>query len=255
MSAEPQPNHLVKGLMILGERWITRPWKWIRAGDGWLDKLIRFVMAGGPAYLVWRILSSSWTLLGAAVLVVVILALRAATKVVKGEPVKAKEPPGEPPAADPGAGLPEVPAEQFLGLLADVLGVAKGVHLRTLAAALTTRYGGAWEIADVRRLCEASQVPVTPTVRAPGGNPTVGVYRADLPLLPQALPEGAAVGPGLPAPPGTTSPATPPTTAAPTTPATPTDRRVGDLRIVAVDDPDNPARTHVTVTSKPRKRV
>ncbi len=253
--SEKKPNHLVKGLMILGERWVERPWKWIWAGENWLVIILRAAAVGVPVYVGWGIVSSSWKLLGIAILVVIVKALRVATKAVKGGAVKPPRVAEEAPGEDPETGLPEVSTEQFLGLLQDVLGVAKGVHLRTLAAALTTRYGGAWEIADVRRLCEAAEVPVTPTVRAPGGNPTVGVYRVDLPLLPQPLPEGVVVDPGLPGRPATTSSTTAPTTGSSTTPATPTVTQHGGLRIVAQDDPDNPARTHVTVISKPRKRA
>lgn len=240
-------SHLVKGLLILGERWTSGPRKWAGEGSGIVDKAVRVAMLAGVGLVAFRVLTLSWPVLGITVLIVVILALRAATKAGKAEPAPAE--------AVSATGLPEVSGDAFLALLHEVLGAATGVHLRTLAAALTHRVGGAWEVADVRALCEAVGQPTRPTVRAPGGGPTVGVHRDDLLPLPRVLPEGAVVDPGLPLRPATTSSTTAPTTTGPTTPATPTTRRVGDLRIVAVDDPDNPARTHVTVISNTRKRL
>jgi len=247
-------RHLVKGLRILGERWFERPRRWILAGKDGMDKTIRAALIGATGYGLWRLVSSSWKVLAVAVAIVCLMALRAATKAVKDSPVKTVEAPGEEPQAPLDDGLPEVSPSQFLALLYDVLGAAKGVHLRTLSAALTIRYGGAWEIADVRRLCEAAEVAVTPTVRAPGGKPTVGVYRADLPPLPRPLPEGAVVGGESGVRPATTFSTTPPTTAAPTTATTPTETRHGGLRVIATDDPDNPARTHVRVIDTARNR-
>ncbi|BBB01093.1 hypothetical protein RVR_8346 [Actinacidiphila reveromycinica] len=248
-------RHLAAGLRLLGERWFDRPRRWILAGENPLDTAIRAVMIGVPGYVLWGVVSSSWKTLIATVVIVCLIALRAATKAAKSPPKKAPTTPVEGAPEETRDGLPEVSPSEFLGLLYDVLGVAKGVHLRTLAAALTTRHGGAWEIADVRRLCEAAEVAVTPTVRAPGGKPTVGVYRADLPPLPQPLSEGAVVDSESRPRPATTSPTTTPTTGAPTTRTTPTVTEHGGLRIVAQGDPDNPARTHVTVLDPRRKRT
>lgn len=239
-------SHLVAGLRLLGERWTAGPRKWIAAGENWLDTGVRYGMVGGAGYLTWRIVSSSWKLLGATVLVVCVLALRAATKAVKGEVRKPSEKPSEV-SDDPRDGaLPEVPPAALATLIRDVMGTLNGAHLATLATALTIRFGGAWEIPDVRALCEAHAVPVRAGVRGLGSRVSPGVHRKDLPPLPQPLPKGAVVAEKtvvIAGRPGTTTT----TTAPPTTPATPTDRRVGDMRIIATDDPHNPARTHVKV--------
>lgn len=251
MSAEPQPNHLVKGLMILGERWITRPWKWIRAGENWFVVILRAVGVGAPAYIGWRIVSSSWKLLGVAVLVVIVKALRAATKAVKGEPAKAKEPAGEPLS---GVRL-EMSEEHFQACIWNVLDGAPAVHLATLAARFPSLTGATWTGDDIRALCKTHGIPIRPKVRDLGGDRvSSGIHRDDLEPLPQPLPEGApevavddyAAGQG-----GNTTPLP----ASNDTTPTRTNRRVGDLRIVAVDDPDNPARTHVRVVDPTRKRA
>jgi hypothetical protein len=249
-------GHLAKGLRLLGERWFDRPRRWILTGESLFDKAVRAVMICVPGYVLWRLLSSSWKVLCAAVLVVIVLALRAATKAAKGakgEPAKAAKAPDDTPPTATVDGLPAVDPGAFLGLVRDVLGVASGVHLRTLAAALTARVGGAWDVADVRALCEAYGVPVRPTVRAPGGGPTVGVHRADLtPLLgPSRAPSVGADVADYTAGQNTT---TTPTTSVPTTPTTPTVTEHGGLRIVAQDDPGNPARTHVTVIDPARRK-
>lgn len=257
MTTESQ-NHLLKGLRLLSDRLVEGPVKWIRAGENWLDKLIRFVMVGGPGYLAWRVLTSSWVLLGLAALIVVVLALRAATKAANGEPAKQPAPPpgpspGEPekPAVD---GLPHVPREQFLNLVHNALGAAKGVHLRTLTVPLTKHYGGAWEAADVRALCDAYGVPTRPTVRAPGGGPTVGIHRADFEALPRPLPEGVPVADVADYTAGqraTTSATTPD----PTTSTTVTDRQFGDWLVVTADDPVRPERASTKLIDRTRKRA
>lgn len=247
-------RHLVRGLIILGERWTANPKKWAGAGENWLDTGVRWLILAVVGFGAFRLVSLSWPVLGVAVLVVAVLALRAATKAANGVPEKAKSAPAAEPQEAAVDGLPEVSPQEFLELLYDTLGTARGVHLRTLAAALIHRVGGAWEVADVRRLCEASGVAVTPTVRAPGGKPTVGVYRADVPPLPAPSPEAPpvpVVGVVVAGQPGTTSPTTP----ASTTPTTPTRTRVGDQLIVSTDDPDNPARTHVQVIDITRKKT
>jgi hypothetical protein len=242
-------QHLLAGLEILRARWVSRPVGWVKKGATDGARIGRGVALAAAAWAVVRVVVSSWKVLVVVVLVVVVLALRAATKAAKGElpgPAGATAPP-------PAGGLPDVSADQFMGLLRDVLGVAAGVHLRTLATALSARTGVVWEVADVRRLCAAHRVPVRPTVRAPGGGPTVGVHRDDLPLLPgpspapAPAPAGGVVAAGQA---GTTAATTP----AATTPATPTSTVHGGLRIVAVDDPDNPARTHVRVIDGARRK-
>lgn len=231
-------RHLTTGLRLLGERWWPR--KWLAAGENWLDTGLRWAMVVGGGWALWRLVSASWKALGVVVLVVVVKALRAATKAAKAPPRKAA------------AGPEPVSPEAFLTLLWRTLGDAKGVHLRTLAAALAVEYGGGWEVADVRALCEAAGVTVTPTVRAPGGGPTVGVYRADVPPLPRPFPEERTPPSGGVVVAGQTA-TTAATTVAPTTPTTPTVTTHGGVRVVVADDPDNPARAHVKVVQAARK--
>lgn len=243
--------HLVRGLLILGERWWSGPWIAEAKGapEMWVRRGLKALLTVG----VFRVACAAWWLALAVLLAVVVKALRAATKDALGVPEKAAAAPAGAPAETTAGDLPEVPPQEFLELLYDTLGTARGVHLATLANALVHRVGGAWEVADVRALCEASGVPVRPTVRAPGRGPTVGVHRDDLKPLPQPLPEGAPVAAVADYTAGQNG-TTPATTAAPTTPTTPTRRRVGDQLIVATDDPDNPARTHVQVIDIARRK-
>lgn len=248
--------HLARGLVILAGRWWSGGW--IAQAKGPVDVWVRRGLQTVLLMVAFRLLCTSPWLIGFALLAVAVKALRAATKAVKSGGGATVTPSGEAPVEVEETGLPDVSTDAFLGLLHDVLGVAKGVHLRTLAGSLTVRYGGAWEIADVRRLCEAAGVPVTPTVRAPGGKPTVGVYRADLPPLPDPSPAttpAPVVGVVVAGQRGTTTPTTQATTGPSTTPTTPTTTVHGGLRIVATDDPDNPARTHVTVIDPTRKKA
>lgn len=235
-------RHLTRGLRLLGERRYTAARRWIEAGDSGFDKAVRMVMVSAGGYVLWRVVASSWKVLAATVLLVMVLALRAATKAAtkaaKAPPSKAPEGPGE---LSPG---------EFLTVVWGALGDANAVHLNTLAAALTDAYRGAWKVADVRRLCEAAGVAVTPTVRAPGGKPTVGVYRADVPPLPRPSPEVAPVAGGSVVAAGQDA-----TTGAGTTRAAPTTTTHGDVRVVAVDDPGNPRRTRVMVTMMGRSRA
>lgn len=245
--------HLARGVRILGERWFEGPRRWITAGENGVDKAVRAAMVAGVGYGLWRLLSSSWTVLLAAVLIVVLLALRAATKA-------AKAPPKQAPAAPPDT-APE-PARDLTGpelqeTIHDVLGGAPAVHLTTLAAHLTEATGRPWDGTQVRAACTTHGIPIRPKVRDLGGDRvSSGVHRDDLDPLPAPLPAAA------PSPPvdsyvaghgGNATPLPGPYATAPT----PTTTRVGDLRITSVDDSANPARTHVTVidpTSRARSR-
>lgn len=245
--------HLAKGLRLLGERWLEGPRRWIAAGENPFDTAVRVALVGGVAYGLWRLLASSWAVLAAAVAVVVLVALRTATKAAKGQPATPPKTAAAPPAADDDA-LPPVTADQFVTLARELIGTAPGVHLTTLAAALSGRYGGPWDTPDVRALCGAHSIPVQPSVRDARKRVSTGVRGDDLPALPQPLIHNgvaADVDVVVAGQPGTTTP----TTAAPTTPATPTVSTHRGLRIVAQDDPNNPARTHVTVLDKTRKKA
>lgn len=251
-------SHLLAGLRILGKRWAAGPRKWVSEAKGTGDTAVRWVLLGGGGYVLFRLLTSSWALLGVTVLIVVLLALRTATKAVAGTPAKAAEESSagsreqsEEPSSD---ALPEVSRDAFLALVLDVLGTARAVHLATLATALVHRAGGAWEVVDVRALCGVHGIGVRPKVRDLGGDRvSAGIHRDDLPspvpltddIVRLAVADYAA-GQGGNATGLQPDYATPPT---------PTDRRVGDLRIVAQDDPGNPARTTVTVIDRTRKRA
>lgn len=239
MSGRKQ-SHLVTGLRLLGERWTAGPRKWVAAGTGVGDKALRWILLGIPAYIAWRIVSSSWKILGVTVLVVCVLALRAATKAVKGEAEKPKEAAREE--------RTEMSPEAFLTFIWGVLDGSPAVHLATLADHLHDATGDTWTGETVRAACTTHDIPIRPKVRDLGGDRvSSGVHRDDLDPLPQPLPEGATEGDvgGYVA--GQDGNATPlryePTS---------TTRRVGDVRIVATDDPHNPARTHVRVIDPTR---
>lgn len=245
-------NHLVKGLRILGERWSAGPRAWIAAAEDGIDAIIRWVMVGGAGYLLWRLVSTSWKSVALVVLIVIIKALRAATKAAKGELHKSSPVPTGEPTKEPGERLPQVPKEEFLTLVRDVLGTAKGVHLATLTTALGVRFGGDWEIDDVRALCGAAGVRVRPGVRNLGSNRvSPGVHRDDVKPLPQPLSEGAQKGPDSVVDAGQPPELRASTTAAPT----PTYAQVGDLRITSTPDAVNPHRTHITVIDPTRKKA
>lgn len=249
--------HLAKGLRLLGERWLDGPRRWIAAGENPFDTAVRVALVGGVAYGLWRLLASSWTVLALAVLAVVLVALRTATKAAKGQPATPPKTADVPPAADDDD-LPTVTADQFVTLARELVGTAPGVHLTTLAAALSGRYGGPWDTPDVRALCRDHSIPVQPSVRDARKRVSTGVHGDDLPPLPQPLPEPTVAPPvGVVAAgqPGTTPGTTAPTTTAPTTPTTPTVTTHGGVRVIAHDDPDNPARTHITVVDRPGKRA
>jgi hypothetical protein len=249
-------SHLARGLVILGERWWSGPW--ILEGKTALDRWVRRGLRALLTVVAFRIACASPWLFTAAMLGVVVRALRAATKAATGQPAThPKTAAVAPPAVDDDT-LPEVTADQFVALARKLVGTAPGVHLTTLAAALSGRYGGPWDTPDVRALCGAYSIPVQPSVRDARKRVSTGVRGADLPPLPQPLPETATapvagvVAAGQPA---TTGPTTPPATPAPTTPTTPTVTTHGGVRVIARDDPDNPARTHVTVIDKTRKQA
>lgn len=250
-------EHLGYGLTLLWRSGrIAGVRRWLGEGTNWLDTAVRWLMVGAPAALVsWWLLGAWWRVITAAV-VVLVLAARAATKDVKAKQASAEKPaPASAATADGPDHSPEdVPAAELVALAHHLLDGAPGVHLATLAGAL----GGGHTTATVRALCAAHGIPVRPSVRDASRRVSPGVHRADLPPLPEPLPDAAkspdvaVVAAGQPA---TTTPATPPTTPAPTTPTTPTVTVHGGVRVTAVDDPDNPARTHVTVVDTTTKRT
>lgn len=243
--------HLAKGLRLLGERWLDGPRRWIAAGENPFDTAVRVALVGGVAYGLWRLLSSSWAVLAVAVLVVILVALRTATKAAKGT---LKAPTKTSPTV-PDAGPEEWDEDYFVPIIWDTLDGAPAVHLTTLARSLTKHTGLAWDPDRVRAHCKTLGIPVRPKVRDLGGDRvSSGVHRDDLPPLPQPLPEEPVEGAAGAYVAGGSGNATPLPGGNATTP-TRTVRRVGDLRITAIDDPNNPARTHVRVADPTRKRA
>lgn len=234
-------HHLVKGLRLLGERRWSAARRWIDAGQGGFDKAIRMVMIGAMGYVLWRVLSASWRTLAVTVVIVCLLALRAATKAAKAPPEKPPAPPPE--------GRRELFHDEFQDAIWDILGDRPAVHLTTLADHLHTLTGDTWTAHQVRAACTTHGIPIRPKVRDLGGDRvSSGVHRDDLEPLPQPLPEGVQEG-GVDSYVAGQDGNTGRQRHAPTR----TVRRVGDLRIAAVDDPDNPARTRVTVTDPTRR--
>lgn len=83
-----------------------------------------------------------------------------------------------------------VTTDEFIELLHDALGDAKGVHLSTLAERLADlEPGRRWDTAAVRQLATDAGVPVTDSVRV-GGSVSTGIKRKD---APPPTPLGAAV--------------------------------------------------------------
>ncbi|MEE4546446.1 hypothetical protein V2S66_31340 [Streptomyces sp. V4-01] len=242
--------HLVKGLRILGERWTAGPRKWVAAGENLLDTVLRWAMLVGGGWALWLLVTGSWKILGVVVLVVIVKALRAATKAANGQHERPKVSP-KPPEDRP----VDVPAETFLACIWDVLDGTPAVHLATLARHLTATTGRPWTGDDVRAACRASQIPIRPKVRDLGGDRvSSGVHRDDLDPLPQPLSEGAPEGVAGGYVAGHGGNATPLPDGNATAP-TPTVRRVGDLRITSTPDAHNPHRTHVAVVDPTRKKA
>ncbi|MQY13762.1 hypothetical protein SRB5_39140 [Streptomyces sp. RB5] len=74
----------------------------------------------------------------------------------------------------------------------NLIGQSKGVHLATVAQALTDAGSGeVWSTVDVRQLLDDAGVPVRHSVRATGMGVAVGVHRDDLPPLPSPTPSEA----------------------------------------------------------------
>jgi hypothetical protein len=228
--------------------------RWLGESSGTADSVMRWAMLLIAGWLLWhlgsiplhiagRILGAARWLLWVATAAWVIAAYRVAGKkpaeVETDAPQEIEAPDNDAPAA-----LPDVPLGFFLGLLQGFTRGGHNVHLATLAEALAVDYPSeGWDAAAVRPLCEALGVPVK-QVRAPGRKPTIGVHRDDVAALPPA--------PSLERPvvvvAAGQNPTTPATTAPATRPTTPTESVIGGYRVVAVDDPVNPARTRVTVT-------
>lgn len=245
-------SHLGRGLTLLWEQGrVAAVRRWLGEGENWLDTTVRWVMAGAPVALAAWWLVAAWWRAAIAAAAVCLLALRAATKAAKEQPAApAKTPPvaSVAPADQPAA-------EDFAALVWDALDGTNAIHINTLAAYLTTATGQTWTADHVRAACQTHDIPTRPKVRDLGGDRVSrGVHREDLPPLSRPLPEEAQEELGGVYVAGQGGNATQ-LQAAYATPPTRTVRRVGDLRITAVDDPENPARTHVAVADPTRKKA
>lgn len=242
-------RHLTRGLLILGERWMSGVRRWVGAGENWLDTGVRWAFLLGVVYGGARVALGSLLGVGVVAVVVCLKALRAATK---AERAKRQAPAvAAPEESPPAVGGP--PAD-LAGYVRTVLDGAPAVHLATLAQRLTATTGRAWTGDLVRAACQEAGIPVRSKVRDLGGDRvSSGVHRDDLLPLPQPLPEAAQEGPvnGYVAGQGGN---TTPLQGGNATAATPTVRRVGDLRITSTPDATNPHRTHIAVHDPTRKR-
>lgn len=247
MTHQRQNTHLVRGLFILWDRRWARIRPWVSAGENWLDTAIRWAMLGVAAFILLRVMFLSWFIAAFVILVVCIRALRAATKATIAEKANVKS---------PEQSSTEVKTEDdFPTHVWAVLGDAKAVHLATLARHLTETTGTAWTPDHVRAACKQHSIPVRDKVRDLGSDRvSSGVHRDDLQPLPQPLSEGAQEGVGRPYIAGQDGNATP-LHGPYATPPTPTTRAIGGLVVHAVDDPYNPARTHVQVTQASGQEV
>lgn len=156
--------------------------KWRRRGDTGLRTGGLFLAGAGAAAFVRAEPALAPTALGAAWITAALAC--APRSLWKATAEAADETQRETPEQAPEPVTPE----RFLTLVHAFCHDGRNVHLATLAEHITARLGGEWDVAAVRALCEASQVPVRRIVRAPGRKPTVGIHHADLPPLPDPAP-------------------------------------------------------------------
>lgn len=227
------------GSVILWDRRVRPLVVWVRAGEKWWETPVRAAMLALPAWIVIRTVRAHPKLMWPIVFIWCWEAIRAAQKA--GKPIAPAAAAMPEPAVDD---QPEVSPERFLELVRTAIGPHKAVHLVTLVERLIEEHPGRpWDSPAVRDLAAAAGVPVTPTVRAPGRKPTVGIYARDLPALfdlspvAEQGPDVAVVVAGQPA-------TTPPTTGPATTPATPA-AEPSEEGFVVEDDPANPHRALV----------
>lgn len=189
----PAQAWMYEGSLLVMRRRTAALTRWVRAGrradlTGWraaLGPLLRIVLLGALAYVLWAIVRAlPWLLwiLGA-------LWLRAAWRAARNRPADPRE---EAPDVVPTGG----DGEALRALLLELMGTGSAVHLRTVLAHLqqhppTADLTAAWTIADLRSRLEAQNIPVHPKVKASGGGPTRGVRREDLAPSPDAPQEAS----------------------------------------------------------------
>ncbi|WP_430376712.1 hypothetical protein [Streptomyces sp. B1-3] len=196
--------------------------EWLKAGEKVSDFVIRLVFLVIPVAIVWSVFRASTASMWGFTALWCVAAWRAA------RPAQEKSE-GKEPALHP---------DDLADLLWELVGDRKGVHLAQVAQQLAKETGRTWSVKDVRQLLEAAGIPTRHSVRVPGLGVAVGVHRQDIPGSPSPAPQSPS--------PGGVEQQVNPATATATTPY------VRDLGGGATGtftpDPDQPNRTHVTVT-------
>ncbi|MFD8075831.1 hypothetical protein ACFV3E_24640 [Streptomyces sp. NPDC059718] len=163
-------------------------WDWV--SHGWLTRLGGVVLAA----LFIKGLSHTWLILGclavAWVVAAVALGLAKPSRDTEtdgdedsdsGDQEEGDEEAEDATPAEPEP-LPDLTRDETAEYLRQLLGPEGGVHLATLARALTKASGGRrWETRDARALVTRVGIRVRDGVRVPGGGVREGVHRADVP--------------------------------------------------------------------------
>lgn len=172
-AADGERHPLLAGLLGPGE-WIAAR---LGTGSAWGVHVVSVWAVAFYGGWVAVIVPVVWALAFAAFIPRDYL-VRAAEAVEAFDVRRRKPAPAAAPEASPGGEL-----EAVRHLLLDLIGEARGVHLRTVLAHLQEH--GQWEgrtVAELRVHLEALGIPVQPKVKV-GGVPTRGVLRSDLDAL------------------------------------------------------------------------
>ncbi|MFJ9353741.1 hypothetical protein [Streptomyces mirabilis] len=196
---------------------------WLRAGEKFSDFVVRVLFLAVPVGIVWSLLVATTAVMWILVVLWCIAAWRAA------QPAQEKSEGKE----------PDLHPDDLADLLWELAEDRKGVHLAQVAQQLTKEMPGrSWTVKDVRRLVEAAGIPTRHSVRVQGLGVAVGVHRQDIPSSPSPAPVS-------PSPQGV-EPQVNPATATATAPYV---RDLGGgATATFTPDPQQPNRTHVTVT-------
>jgi hypothetical protein len=247
-------RRLTGGIVGRARRWRKGIGGWLGESDGILDTALRWGLLLGGGWLAWRlghvplalagrlVDGRAWLLWPAAA-VWLVAAYRAGDP--RRKPAAHPEVESGTGGEEPGPAAPVVPRAVFLALLHRELADARAVHLWHLAERLAKQYPDTeWDVPAVAALCEATGVPVTPKIRAHGKGATRGVEKTALPPLPAPIFKGPVVDVDA----AGQQPSTGASTSTSTGSSTSTVGAPGEgsgRRFVCVDDPTNPARTHV----------
>lgn len=234
-----QADRLVTGGWALAHRGGS----WLRADGDWRVSVPRYAVSipvgalvcyvGG--YTIWAEPRVLWLLSGSYC----VAAWRA------GAPSEPQEQGEHDGAEDSEQPEPEAPADPLPDILDDLIGEARGVHLRTIVQHLhESRLDTSCKRTDVRAALERRGIPVRPSVKV-AGRVNEGVHRDDLTDWLDAPATAAAdAGPGAVATPATTGLTSNnyPDATAPTTPSAGPERG----REKGFAAPDNELERHIT---------